>query len=74
MKLIPLLLLAGFVGVLMMYYFFNLSSAILSAFSLFLYAFIYTPLKKLSSVAVLVGAFPGCFALFDWLGGGYRYN
>ena len=42
---------AGLVGVGMMWYFFNLSSALLSAFSLFLYAFIYTPLKKINSIA-----------------------
>jgi len=36
---------AGVVGVGMMWQFFNLSSALLSALSLFLYAFIYTPLK-----------------------------
>src|SRR4249919_869829 len=40
-------LIAGIVGVWMMYEFFNLSSALLSAFSLFLYAYIYTPLKKI---------------------------
>lgn len=52
---------AGLVGCGMMWYYFNLSSALLSAFSLFLYAFIYTPLKKINSTAVLVGAFPGAF-------------
>src|SRR3954451_25316215 len=41
---------AGLAGVLMMWRFFNLSSAILSAFSLFLYAYIYTPLKKVNSI------------------------
>jgi protoheme IX farnesyltransferase len=49
----------GVLGVLMMAYFFNVLSALLSAFSLFLYAFIYTPLKKVNSISVLVGAFPG---------------
>jgi heme o synthase len=52
---------AGLVGCGMMWYYFNLSAALLSAFSLFLYAFIYTPLKKINSTAVLVGAFPGAF-------------
>src|SRR5256885_5051692 len=37
---------AGLIGVVIMFYFFNLLSALLSAFSLFLYAYIYTPLKK----------------------------
>jgi len=49
----------GVVGVAIMWKYFNFSSALLSAFSLFLYAFIYTPLKKINSIAVLVGAFPG---------------
>lgn len=63
-------LLAGIIGVVMMWYFFNLSSAIISAFSLFLYAFIYTPLKKISSIAVLVGAFPGALpCLIGWVAG-----
>lgn len=61
---------AGVGGCLMMWYFFNLSSALLSAFSLFLYAFIYTPLKKINSIAVLVGAFPGAFpCLIGWVAG-----
>lgn len=61
---------AGIVGVGMMWYFFNISSALLSAFSLFLYAFIYTPLKKINSIAVLVGAFPGALpCLIGWVAG-----
>lgn len=63
-------LVAGLLGCWMMWYFFNLSSALLSAFSLFLYAFIYTPLKKINSIAVLVGAFPGAFpCLIGWVAG-----
>lgn len=61
---------AGVLGVGMMWYFFNLSSALLSAFSLFLYAYIYTPLKKINSIAVLVGAFPGALpCLIGWVAG-----
>jgi len=61
---------AGLTGIVMMAYFFNYSSAILSAFSLFLYAFVYTPLKKVNSIAVLVGAFPGAFpCLIGWVAG-----
>ncbi len=60
----------GFVGVLMMWYFFNLSSALLSAFSLFLYAFIYTPLKTKNSIAVLIGGLPGALpCLIGWVAG-----
>lgn len=61
---------AGVVGCAMMAYFFNYSAALLSAFSLFLYAFVYTPLKKVNSIAVLVGAFPGAFpCLIGWVAG-----
>ncbi len=61
---------AGALGVLMMWQFFNLQSAVLSAFSLFLYAYIYTPLKKVNSIAVLVGAFPGALpCLIGWVAG-----
>jgi len=63
-------LIAGALGVAMMWYFFNLSSALLSLFSLFLYAYIYTPLKKINSIAVLVGAFPGALpCLIGWVAG-----
>lgn len=63
-------LIAGLLGVGMMWFFFNLSSALLSAFSLFLYAYIYTPLKKINSIAVLVGAFPGALpCLIGWVAG-----
>ena len=59
---------AGVTGIVMMYVFFNLSSALVSAFSLFLYAFIYTPLKKVSPVSVLVGGFPGALpCLIGWM-------
>ncbi|OYW82012.1 MAG: protoheme IX farnesyltransferase [Sphingobacteriia bacterium 28-36-52] len=61
---------AGIVGVGMMWYFFNFSSALVSAFSLFLYAFIYTPLKKINSIAVLIGALPGALpCLIGWVAG-----
>lgn len=57
----------GVVGVGLMLYF-NIAASLLSAFSLFLYAFIYTPLKKINSIAVLVGAFPGAIpCLIGWI-------
>jgi protoheme IX farnesyltransferase len=63
-------LITGIVGIALMWYYFNLSSALVSAFSLFLYAFIYTPLKKVNSIAVLVGAFPGALpCLIGWVAG-----
>jgi len=60
----------GVAGVLILGYFFNWLSAGLGAFSLFLYAFIYTPLKKVNAVAVLIGAFPGAMpCLIGWAAG-----
>jgi protoheme IX farnesyltransferase len=60
---------AGLSGVLILWHF-NFLTAALAAFSLFLYAFIYTPLKKVSSVAVLVGAIPGALpCLIGWAAG-----
>jgi heme o synthase len=52
-------LITGISGVLILGIWFNWLSAALAAFSLFLYAFIYTPLKKVNSISVLVGAVPG---------------
>lgn len=37
----------------------NLETGLLSVFSIFLYAFAYTPLKRKSPIAVFVGAIPG---------------
>jgi protoheme IX farnesyltransferase len=58
----------GFAGVFIMWQWFNLTSALIGLFSLFLYGFIYTPLKKINSIAVLVGAFPGALpCLIGWV-------
>jgi protoheme IX farnesyltransferase len=60
---------AGIAGTLMLWHF-NFLTAALSAFSLFLYAFIYTPLKKVNSISVLVGAVPGALpCLIGWAAG-----
>ncbi|MFT3937175.1 MAG: heme o synthase [Chitinophagaceae bacterium] len=60
----------GLLGVFILWYFFNPLSAGLAAFSLFLYAFIYTPLKKVNSISVLVGAVPGALpCLIGWAAG-----
>jgi heme o synthase len=37
----------------------NFLTGVLSVFSIFLYAFFYTPMKRKSPVAVFIGAFPG---------------
>ena len=49
-------------------YTFSLEAALLSLFSLLLYGFVYTPLKKINSIAVLVGAIPGALpCLIGWV-------
>jgi heme o synthase len=61
-------LITGVVGIGMMWYFFNFSSAMVGLASLFIYGFIYTPLKKVNSIAVLVGAIPGALpCLIGWV-------
>ena len=57
-------------GVAILGYFFNWLSAGIALVSWFLYAFMYTPLKKVSSVSVLVGAVPGALpCLIGWAAG-----
>jgi heme o synthase len=61
---------AGVLGVGIMWLWFNFASAMVGLFSLFLYGFIYTPLKKVNSIAVLVGAIPGALpCLIGWVAG-----
>jgi protoheme IX farnesyltransferase len=63
-------ILIGAAGILILGYFFNWISAALALLSLFLYAFVYTPLKKVAAVAVLVGAIPGALpCLIGWAAG-----
>jgi protoheme IX farnesyltransferase len=58
-----------------MWYFFNLQAALLSVLSWFIYSFIYTPLKKVSAISVLVGAFPGAFpCLIGWVAGADSFS
>ena len=65
-----LAVIAGVAGVVLLGVSFNVLSAGLAALSLFLYAFVYTPLKKVSAIAVLVGAFPGALpCLIGWAAG-----
>jgi heme o synthase len=61
---------AGIIGIFILGYWFNTLTAVISAFSLFLYGFVYTPLKKVHSIAVLVGAIPGALpCLIGWVAG-----
>jgi protoheme IX farnesyltransferase len=63
-------IITGALGVFILGHFFNWLAAGLAAFSLFLYAFIYTPLKKVNSIAVLMGAVPGALpCLIGWAAG-----
>jgi protoheme IX farnesyltransferase len=58
---------AGAIGIAIMYTF-SSEAAWLSLFSLVLYGFVYTPLKKINSIAVLVGAIPGALpCLIGWV-------
>lgn len=57
----------GTAGILIMYSF-SAEAAWLSLASLILYGFIYTPLKRVNSIAVLVGAIPGALpCLIGWV-------
>ncbi len=54
-------------GVSLLGFMFGLVAALLGIIALLLYAFVYTPLKRIHSVAVLVGAFPGALPpLIGW--------
>lgn len=63
------IIIASLLGSIIMYSF-SLEAALLSILSLVLYGFIYTPLKKINSIAVLVGAIPGALpCLIGWVAG-----
>lgn len=48
--------------------FINLNTAILATISFILYSFCYTPLKRINSIAVFVGAIPGALPpMLGWL-------
>src|SRR5258705_4165324 len=60
----------GVAGVFILGIFFNWLCAGIALLSLFLYAFIYTPLKKVSAISVLMGAVPGALpCLIGWAAG-----
>jgi protoheme IX farnesyltransferase len=66
---------AGVIGIFIIGYAFNWLAAGVSAFSLFLYGFVYTPLKKVHSIAVLVGAVPGALpCLIGWVAGAEAFT
>lgn len=58
------------VGLMILWHYFNALSAVISLISWFVYAFMYTPLKKVSAISVLVGAIPGALpCLIGWTAG-----
>lgn len=68
-------IICGVAGVLIMGIFFNWKAALLSLLSLFIYGFIYTPLKKVTALSVLVGGFPGAFpCLIGWVAGADEFS
>lgn len=70
MKVSEAVLAAGFMSVtgLILLAFFNPMTALIGALSLISYSFIYTPMKRVSPIAVLVGAFPGAFpVMIGWV-------
>lgn len=57
-------------GLCILWYYFNFLSALIAFISWFVYAYMYTPLKKVSSISVLVGAIPGALpCLIGWAAG-----
>ena len=56
------------IGTVLLVSFVNLFAASLALLSLILYGFVYTPLKQITPLSVLVGAFPGAFPpLIGWV-------
>lgn len=65
-------IITGLAGLLIMLLQFNWQSSLIGLVSLFIYGFIYTPLKKVNSVAVLVGGLPGALpCLIGWVAAFY---
>ncbi len=58
----------GMLGLTLLLIFTNFLTALLSLASVFLYGFIYTPLKRVGPIAVIVGAIPGALPpLLGWV-------
>ncbi len=58
----------GLTGVFLISFYLNVASGWLAFFALISYAFIYTPLKRVSPVSVFVGAFPGAIpTMLGWV-------
>ena len=68
-------LIISIIGFIVLYFFINPLTSLITLISAILYGFVYTPLKRRSSIAVLVGAIPGalplligCVAAINYLG------
>lgn len=58
----------GCAGITILWYYLNPLSGLLGTLALLSYGFIYTPLKRISPIAVFVGAFPGALPpLIGWV-------
>lgn len=58
----------GAAGIFLLWYYLNPLSGMLSALSLVLYVALYTPMKRVSPIAVFIGAFPGAIpAMLGWV-------
>lgn len=58
----------GLTGILVLWFFVNAQSALLGLVSLLLYTLAYTPMKKVGSSAVFIGAIPGAMPpLLGWV-------
>jgi protoheme IX farnesyltransferase len=58
----------GVVGLSLLYFYINPLTALITLVSMIMYGFIYTPMKQISPIAVLIGAFPGAFPpLIGWV-------
>lgn len=56
------------VAVFILLYFFNVRACALAVISMLLYGIVYTPLKRVGVIAVIVGALPGAFPpMIGWL-------
>ncbi|MBT6236466.1 heme o synthase [Bacteroidia bacterium] len=65
----------GTVGIYLLGHYLNTYAAILGIGSLISYAFIYTPLKRVSSIAVYIGAVPGAIPpLLGWVAATGRFS
>ena len=65
----------GTLGIMLLQYYFNWTSALLALLSLVIYAWVYTPMKKVNSLAVLIGALPGALpCLIGWTAGNEHMN